>query len=120
MQLDNLPKGKYTILVDNHWNANDVRDYTVRIYAKSQINITPVSFQKAPVIHQSTQRPKIEDKFKEAYQMKNSFQPMLDDGFNMRQGMVGSNFYYAGAEGVAKGRNAEFTYYLASKNDMNS
>ena len=45
---------------------------------------------------------------------------MLDDGFNMRQGMVGSNFYYAGAEGVAKGRNAEFTYYLASKNDMNS
>ena len=45
---------------------------------------------------------------------------MLDDGFNMRQGMVGSNFYYAGAEGVVKGRNAEFIYYLASKNDMNS
>jgi len=44
---------------------------------------------------------------------------MLDDGFNMRQGMVGSDFYYAGAESVG-GKSAEFTYYLASKNDMNS
>jgi len=40
---DNLPKGTYTVTVDNKWATNVVKDYTVRIYAKSQITITPAS-----------------------------------------------------------------------------
>jgi hypothetical protein len=34
-----LPQGKYTLTVDNMWGSYAVKDYTVKIYAKSQIAI---------------------------------------------------------------------------------
>jgi hypothetical protein len=51
-----LPQGKYTLQVETYWGDYDVRDYTVRIYAKSKINIT----QTSP-INPHIEEPRLED-----------------------------------------------------------
>ena len=37
----NLLKGKYTVMIDNEWSPEDVKDFSVRIYAESKFAITP-------------------------------------------------------------------------------
>ena len=37
-----LHKGKYTVLIDNEWSPEDVKDFTMRIYADTKIAITAV------------------------------------------------------------------------------
>ena len=101
-----LPKGKYTLKIDNLWKNGDrdVKDYTVRIYSQSKITITPAGI----TVYKDDKIFALERKFTEISKHESSIKKTPDNGFNIKKGSLGDGYYYLGVDSI-KNEKAEFT-----------